>query len=343
MFEKINLQLFADADDGVNRTTDNPKTTGTTNDLSPEMKTFYDKVLLREAQANLVHDQFGQKRNIPKNGGKNIEFRKFDSLPKQTTPLTEGVTPDGKKLNVTAVTATVEQFGDYVVQSDVLELTSIDNTIVEATRILGNQAGLTLDAIVRNKICAATDAYYSATAGGTRPELPTDMTAECKFTVDDVKRAVALLKRFNTPKIDGYYVGIIHPDVSFDLTNDPAWIDVQKYATPENMLTGEIGKIHGCRFVESTEALVEMGGSDGKLPIYNTLIFGRDAYGTTEVEGGGLQIIVKQKGSAGTADPLDQRSSIGWKALKTAEIRSESYMVRFVSASSLEGGIANKE
>ena len=332
---KLNLQLFAELNTNVTTAT------ASGNDLSPEMKTFYDKVLLREAQANLVHDQFGQKRNIPKNGGKNIEFRKFDSLPKAMTPLTEGVTPDGNKLNVTTVNATVEQFGDYIVQSDVLELTSIDNTIVEATRILGNQAGLTLDAIVRNKITANASAYYSADADGTRPTLPTAMTAGCKFTVDDVKRGAALLKRFNTPKIEGYYVAIIHPDVSFDLTNDPAWVDVQKYATPENMLTGEIGKIHGVRFVESTEALVEMGGADGKLPVYSTLMFGNDAYGTTSVDGGGLEVIVKQKGSAGTADPLNQRSSVGWKGLKIAEILVEQYIIRFVSASSLEGGKAN--
>ena len=109
--------------------------------LSAEMKTFYDMTLIDEAQANLVHDQFGQKRPIPKNGGKKIEFRKYASLPKALQPLTEGVTPDGKKLSVSTVEAEVNQYGDYVCLSDVLDLTAIDNNALEATKVIGRQIG----------------------------------------------------------------------------------------------------------------------------------------------------------------------------------------------------------
>ena len=335
MFEKINLQLFAESDFSLNTNVTTANVEGV-NDLTPEMKTFYDKVLLKEAQANLVHDQFGQKRNIPKNGGKTIEFRKFDSLPKATEPLTEGQTPNGNKLNVRDYTATVEQYGDYIVQSDVLELTAIDNTIVEATQILGNQAGLTLDTVVREKLAEGTNVLYAPKEDGTVVTTTAGITTDCKLTVGVVKRAATILKRVNAPKIDGYYVAIIHPDASFDLTNDPAWIDVQKYATPENMLTGEIGKVHGVRFVESTEAKIKM---NGEVPVYCTLFLGANAYGTTEVEGGGLQIIVKQKGAG--EDPLNQRSSVGWKALKTARILIEQYMLRVESSSSIGLGEAN--
>ena len=130
---EMNLQLFAEM---------NTNTT-LSSGLSVENKTFYDKTLLVEAQPLLVHDQFAQKRPIPKNGGKNIEFRKFASLPKATTPLTEGVTPDGKSLSVTAITAEVAQYGDYVVYSDVLDLTAIDPVVTEGVKVIGNQAGLT--------------------------------------------------------------------------------------------------------------------------------------------------------------------------------------------------------
>ena len=141
---KLNLQLFANPNTNVTTQT------GAGQDLSAENKTYYDMTLIDEAQANLIHDQFAQKRPIPKGSGKKIEFRKFASLPKALTPLTEGVTPDGKKLSVSTIEAEVAQYGDYIVQSDVLELTAIDNTIVEATKILGRQAGLTLDTITRN-------------------------------------------------------------------------------------------------------------------------------------------------------------------------------------------------
>ena len=310
----INLQVFA-----------NQVQTTLLSGLSAENKTFYDMTLLDEAQAALVHDQFAQKRPIPMNGGKTIEFRKFASLPKATTPLTEGVTPDGKSLNVTAVTATVAQYGDYITQSDVLELTSIDNTIVEATKILGRQAGLTLDTVTRNVLQSGTNVTYCPKSDGSEVTSRTGLDATCQLTVKVVQQVVAKLKGQNAPTINGKYVAIIHPYVAYSLMRDPEWIDAHKYAQPDNLFTGEIGEIAGVRFVETTEAKVYDGG------VFGTLIMGANAYGVTEITGGGLQTIIKQKGSAGTADPLDQRSSIGWKAIKTAELLIPNYLVRVES------------
>ena len=310
----INLQVFA-----------NVVQTTLLDGLSVENKTFYDMTLLDEAQAALVHDQFAQKRPIPKNGGKTIEFRKFASLPKATTPLTEGVTPDGKSLNVTAVTATVAQYGDYITQSDVLELTSIDNTIVEATKILGRQAGLTLDTVTRNVLQSGTNVTYCPKSDGSEVTSRAGLDATCQLTVKVVQQVVAKLKGQNAPTINGKYVAIIHPYVAYSLMRDPEWIDAHKYAQPDNLFTGEIGEIAGVRFVETTEAKVYQGG------VFGTLIMGANAYGVTEITGGGLQTIIKQKGSAGTADPLDQRSSIGWKAIKTAELLIPNYLVRVES------------
>ena len=319
-FYKLNLQLFANTPN-TNVTTDSG--------LSVENKTYYDMTLIDEAQANLVHDQFAQKRPIPKNGGKKIEFRKFASLPKALTPLTEGVTPDGKKLSVTKIEAEVAQYGDYIVQSDVLELTSIDNTIVEATKILGRQAGLTLDTITRNILQSGTNVYYCPKADGTAVTSRAGLDATCKLTVDVVNRVVALLKKNNAPKINGDYVAIIHPLVAYDLMSDERWIDAHKYAQPDAIYNGELGKIGGVRFIESSEAKVYENG------VFGCLFLADGAYGVTEITGGGLTTIIKQKGSAGTADPLDQRSSIGWKAIKTAEILVEPYMVRVECKSAL--------
>lgn len=319
----LNLQLFAEMNTNI---------TGDAG-LSVENKTFYDMTLIDEAQAELVHDQFGQKRPIPKNGGKKIEFRKFAALPKALTPLTEGVTPDGKKLNVTAIEAEVAQYGDYIVQSDVLELTAIDNTIVEATKILGRQAGLTLDTITRNILHAGTNVFYCPKESGTEVDSRAGLDNTCKLTVDVVKKVAAIMKKNNAPKINGDYVAIIHPYVAYDLMSDPAWIDAHKYAQPENLYTGEIGKVAGVRFVETSEAMIYDGG------VFGTLFLADGAYGVTEITGGGLQTIVKQKGSAGTSDPLDQRSSIGWKAIKTAEILVEPYLVRVESKGTFSGEV----
>jgi N4-gp56 family major capsid protein len=410
----LNLQLFANH---VNVTTDDG-TAAPYNDLSPEMKTFYDMTLIDEAQANLVHDQFGQKRPIPKGGGKTIEFRKFAPLNKALTPLTEGVTPDGNNLTVTAMTATVAQYGDYITQSDVLELTALDNTILEATKLLGRQAGLTLDTVTRNVLQSGTNVSFAPKKDASNNEVPvtmrSDLDSTSVLTVDLINQIVAKLRAVNAPTINGDYVAIIHPYVAYDIMRDPEWIDSHKYEVPDNLYEGEIGKIGGVRFVQSTEAkiyaaegpeydlasdshtllinnasgytgaitsvafdggTVAAGALVGKYisingvcalvtantattitfastdfgqiadntvinpaeclggAVFGSLFLADGAYGITEITGGGLQTIVKQKGSAGTADPLDQRSSVGWKAIKTAKILIGDYLVRVESCS----------
>ena len=323
-FDFMDLQLFA-------------AQVSTQDSLSAEMKTFYDMTLIDEAGANLIHDQFGQKRPIPRGGGKTISFRKFSPLEKATTPLTEGVTPAGNSLNVSTVNATVSQYGDYIVQTDVLELTALDNTILESAKLLGRQAGQTLDTVVRNALQTGTNVSFcpKQTAQGevevtSREQL--DETAV--LTVDAVQQAVTKLRAQNAPTIRGKYVAIIHPYVAYDLMRDPEWIDAHKYADPDALFEGELGELAGVRFVQSTEAKIYRDETCPQgLAVFTTLFLGEGAYGVTDVQGGGLEMIVKQKGSSGTADPLDQRSSVGWKALKTAQILVENYLVRVESCS----------
>lgn len=301
--------------------------------LSAEMKTYYSDYLIDNAVPNLVHDQFGQKHAIPKNGGKQIEFRKFLPFSKATRPLSEGITPDGGSLSVTKLTATVEQYGYYVTMSDVLMLTAIDNTLLETTKLLGSQAGSTLDTVTREVLNGGTSVMYAGSK-----EAREALDESCKLTVDDIYKAARFLKTQNAPKIDGSYVAIIHPDVAYDLMRDDEWVDVHKYSATSEIFEGEIGKLAGIRFVETTEAKIFAGeGSDGR-DIYSTLVLGANAYGVTEVTGGGLEHIVKQLGSGGTADPLNQRATAGWKGTKTAERLVENYMVRIESASSFESG-----
>lgn len=313
-----NLQLFAESNTNLT----------TSAGLTDEMKTYYSDYLIDNAMPKLVHDQFGQKHPIPKNGGKTIEFRKYSPLPKLLTPISEGVTPDGQSLTMSVIEATVAQYGGYIELSDVLLLTAIDNNLVQATKLLGAQAGATLDTITREVLNGGTNVIFS---GG--KEARGDLDATSVLTVDDIKKAVRLLKTQNAEKHGSDWVGIIHPDIAYDLTNDPAWKDVKTYSDPSDIYEGEIGKIYGVRFVETTEAKIWAGAGAGGRAVYSTLILGDNAYGVTEVSGGGLQHIVKQLGSAGTGDPLDQRATAGWKATKVAERLVENYMVRIESGS----------
>lgn len=315
----LNLQKFADP---------NTQTTGS-DGMSPEMKTFYTDTLIDIAGPELVHDQFADKYPIPKNGGKTIEFRKYDNLKPALTPLIEGVTPDGNSLNVSTLTATVDQYGDYVTLSDILTMTAIDNNVVQATKKLGSQAGLTLDCITRDVICGGTNVFY---AGGHTSRA--DLTVNDKLERNIFFKAAAFLKKMHAPKIDGSYVAIIHPDCSADIMMSEGWIDIQKYKNPENIYEGEIGKIGNIRFVESSNAKVWRGTEDNcpdGLAVFSTVVVGAGAYGTTEVSGGGLQTIVKPLGAGD--DPLNQRATVGWKATKVSERLVEQYMVRIESCS----------
>lgn len=330
---KLNLQMF-DVPSNVNGTG--------SSGLSDEMKTYYDKNLLENARPLLVHDQWAQTRDIPKHGGKKIEFRRFNKLPKLTTPLTEGVTPEGQNLTVTKIEAEAKQYGGYAALTDQLETTSIDDMIMATTDMIGAQAGETLDTISREAMNAGTNVQYAEGQVDSRANL----TQEHKLTVRAVQLAVRTLKKNGARKINGSYVGIINQDTALDLRNDQNWIDVVKYNDAQRVYEGEIGKIEGVRFVETSMAkiFVKAGAerSDGeKIDVYSTLIFGLNAYATTKPEGMGLQTIIKQKGSGGTSDPLDQRSTIGWKAMKVTEILSQEYMVRIETGSTFSDGIAN--
>lgn len=408
---KINLGLFTDP---------NPPNKTTDSGMSPEMKTYYDTELLENAKPNLVHDRWAVKKPIPKGRGKIVEFRKWGTLAKATTPITEGVTPAGNNSEVFSLNATVQQYGDYVRESDILELSAVDDIILNDTKMLGAQMGQTLDTISREEITGGYNVSYAElNTSGTLSEVTSraDLNENCLLKRSDIVKAVAKLKTMNAPKIDGSYIGIIHPYVSADLQNDIStggWIDVSKYTNPQKIYDGEIGKLGGVRFIESTEAkivapeafmtginrltvkttttsnatvpVVEeitdaqaaslisavhlyvdgvekivasvtagdagsaaivfttaqtvtagdmicgMGaGKDGSA-VFMNMIIGDGAYGTTNIEGGGAEMIIKPRGYG--EDPLNQRSSVGWKATKVTKILNDAYMVRVESGSS---------
>ena len=231
----------------------------TQQNLTEEMKTFYSDYLIDAAEPELVHDQFAQKHPIPANGGKTIQFRRFAPLGKALTALTEGVTPDGQSLSMSTVEAAVRQYGGYIQMSDLLLLTAIDNNLTMATKLLGAQAGRTLDTITREVLVGGDNVQYADESVSARYLLRGGNAGAADnnyLTVDCIRRAVRALKNANCRRIDGAFPVIIHPDVAYDLMNDPKWLAPHQYVDTEHMYEGEIGKIEGCRFVESTEAKI---------------------------------------------------------------------------------------
>ena len=300
------------------------------NQLSAEDKTFYERALLERLLPQLNFYKDAQKKKLPKNPGRTINFRKFNSLTAPSSSLTEGKTPDGNDLNITTVTATVAQEGDYVLISDLIQMTGIDPVITETSELLGEEAGVVVDNRIQTAISGGTNVYFAGEAT-TRAGLESASTKN--LTANDIKKIVRKLKNANAKRFaDGFYHMQIDPDIAYDLMNDSAWVDVSKYAKPEQMVKGELGKMHGMKFFESTNlSIVDSSATaDKKISVHIAYAYGKDSYACVDLEGGAgkPEIIVKPNGSAGSADPLDQRASAGWKNCFTAVITQPLALVR---------------
>jgi N4-gp56 family major capsid protein len=321
--------------------------TTTLSQVAPGVQAFYDRNLLSRAQPADVHGRFGQKRPISKRSGNQIKFRRYSQLAAATTALTEGATPSGSSLAVTDATATLAQYGDFITLSDMVSMTNQDAVVTEATDVLGDQAGTTIDQIRRDVLVAGTNVAYAGSAS-TRAGVIT------KIAAADLDKAIRFLKNQNAkfmkegiPPSDGVgtgairkaFVGIVHPDVEYDLESITGFKPVSDYPSQMGVMEDEIGAYKNIRFVASTNAKIfadittvttagfKTSGS-GKNDVYATLIFAAEAYGVCPLSGEAMNTYVKALGSAGTADPLEQRSTVGWKATTTTQILNQAWMLR---------------
>lgn len=221
--------------------------------ISTSMQTYYNKRLIQNMKPKLVHQRFGQKKQIPKNGGKVVQFRKWSPFPALTSALTEGVTPTGQSLTQTEITATLEQYGGYVEGTDLLDLTAIDPALDDATELLGDQGGLSIDHVVRDVMAATTSVQYANSKTSRDQLLRTD-----KLTTTEVRKAVRTLKKNKAKAFmrNGrpFFYAIVDEDSAYDLQDDAKWLAVAEYQQAEKIENGEIGKLYGCVFIETTEA-----------------------------------------------------------------------------------------
>lgn len=373
--------------------------------LAPAAQDFYDKTLLKNMAPRLVHVQFGQKVALPRGNGKTVKFRKWTPFPAITKPLTEGIVPDGQSLNMTEVSATIDSYGGYVTTSDMVDMTSAVPVVTDSVELQADQGALSIDHVTRSELHSqATNVQY---AGG--KTAISALTASDKLTMADIRKAVRTLKKAKAPKFSrggkSHYIAIVGPDTVFDLQSDPTWEAVSQYQDKENIYSGEIGRMYGVVFVETTEAMVYGGmpfaaetkvasytsgtktvvlnrtlnddeadaitaakkiklgdstfdvasvsgatvvlsgtistgpstddvaaivgpGTSG-APVAATLIFGDKAYGVVDLDSRNVHTIVKPRGSAGTSDPLDQVSTVGWKVNGfTAKLLQPTWLVQ---------------
>ena len=323
-----------------------PNTTRT--QIPAEVNNFYDRTLLERVMPLLTHLRWAQVRDLPKQAGtKTIKFRRYGNLTVATTPLTEGVTPVGSQLSVTDITATVAQYGDYITVSDVLSYESEDAVLMEAAEILGDQNGDTFDQLCRDIMNAGTGAVYSGTGNVATGDVDTGdviTLANLDSTIANLKannakkitRQINASTGYNTSPIRPAFISIVHPVVAVKIRTlavaASQWTPVEKYPSQSGVMEGEIGAYEDIRFIETNNAKIKTGLGTGNIDVYCTLVFGANAYGITRVSGEALKNIVKPLGSGGTADPLDQRATSGWKGTFVAKILNEDFIQRIESA-----------
>ena len=280
----------------------------TSSGLTPGMQTYYNRELLRTFEPNLVHLQFGDEYRMPANSGVVMNMRKLIPIDAKTTALEEGNPGEGKMLAEVAVTTEIKQYGDYALCSDWLDMVHLDMNIMRRTKLFGDAGARSVDMMVREELATCTNVIYANGKTARATLTPTD-----KLTSKEIRKAVKTLKKNHAQTFNGYYIAIVGPDTTYDLQEDDAWVKVSQYQDKENIYTGEVGRLFGVRLVETTEAKIFEGtGADG-ADVASVIVLGQYAYGVTSLKGAKPRVIVKPAGSAGTADPLDQISTVGWK------------------------------
>ena len=313
--------------------------------MPEELKTFYDTELLENAKSEMVYAQLGKRQPLPAHHGKTVEWRKWNAFDR-ATKLEEDVIPNGQKFGMSAKYGVIEQYGTYATVSDQLEMHAYDDVILGATEEMGASAAITQETLIRDALLANTNVLYCdninledgsvASTPTTPAEMEASETVLSALTPDMVARAVTKMKKDRVPTIGGKYVAVIHPSCAYDLRHSRDFIEAHQYAAPDAIYNGEIGELHGCRFIENVFAPV-LGGDDyqnkaGSVT-YATYFFGKDSFGIIDPEEGGLRMIVKDKSTVG--GPLDQFSTVGYK-LETngATILYPERILRVMSCSS---------
>lgn len=280
----------------------------TTTTLSGEMLQYLEKTFLERSEAATIHAEGAKKKTLGKNMGATVTFTKRTPFAPATTALTEGENPNSVGITSNKVVATLKGYGNWTKISSLLYNTSIDRQAKETVEMMAQNAGETIDALVRNVLHAGATVQFANSKS-----VLTGITNDDILTVKEVKKAVRTLKKNNAPVYgDGFYLGKVGPDTSYNLMDDPAWIDTVKYTGKPELYKGEIGKVHKVRFIEATS---NQKTESSTQTVYSNFIHGQEAFGVVDLSGEGLKkLIIKTSDKGDTSNPLNQFMTFGWKA-----------------------------
>ena len=334
-------------------------------DISPAVAAYSVVRMLTRAMPYLHLEKFGQVYPLPTNSTQTAKFRRYFLtgaggsegpgsggffIPVATTPLVEGVTPTGSLLANMDYTVTLQQYGDYVTITDVIEDTHTDPVLQQTTDILGEQAAVTVETIRFGTLRAGLNVYYQANVTGralvagpiTLADQRRVTTGLNRQNARKITQVVASNPDFNTKSVEAAYMAVCHSDLESDIRNMAGFVPVASYGPHTSPFEGEIGSVEQVRYLTSTviAPFPDSGAAiagDNPTPrstsgtnadVYPILIFGRDAYGIVPLKGKSSMtpMVVNPKPAAG--DPLGQRGTVGWKLYTTQVILQDLWMAR---------------
>ena len=326
----IDLQLFAD-----------PQTSNDPN-LEAEFAEVNNQRFVGAHSAKLVYDKYASNTAIPSHSGTEAKYFKKTHMLPVDAPLDEGVTPEPDRIKIESFTADVEMYGRYAEYSDVASIASLHNLVQVTTDLQADQSAKTKNLLVRDTLLAgaggyAFASYKDASGNVTKVTSLANLRAGCVMTVAEVKKMVNRFRRNDVAPVAGdFYVMFIHPDVHMDLSNDPEYKAIHQYTDSAPLQNGELGRIEGMIFLDTTTTLVTKETASGAVAAYHNIAIGKDAYEILKLEGGDLKRIVKGLGSGGTSDPLDQRCTVGWKMSFGCVVLDEQAVYDLITTSTVE-------
>lgn len=318
--------------------------------MASAVKTMYERRLLSRAVPRLIHGRFGVMARLTKYGSR--EWRKYGSLATVTTALTEGTTPAEQAApTITLVTATPVYYGSWIGYTDAMDDTTFDPVVSEVAGILGEQAGVSVDTIIRNVLTAGATKDYS----GNQSARNALISPQHNVTFQDFVKQVAALEAANALPADGDdYICIMHPYTWASVMQDSVFAalfieEAEQGSTP--IRTGYVGRILRCKiFVTANGRSYVDGGADSASDVYSMLFIANESYGITGIAGsspnlgvdsGGVNgrnltgagkraspvdLIMKPVGSAGADDPLNQRGTIAWKVSEDTSVLNSAWI-----------------
>jgi N4-gp56 family major capsid protein len=299
--------------------------------IPPEVRTYFDRLLLTLARPYYIYDLFAQKRQIPLNSGDQMVFRRYGTLTAATTPLTDGQTPAGSQLSVTDFQAQISWYGDFVTISDQVQYQVQDRVLNESTKVLSLQLGLTIDTLVRDMMVSTASTI--ACVNGLNGNTPTELTdADIQAAVIALRQGNARLmsnplpgeNKFGTSPVRMSYWGFMSVDIQDDLEAVSSFISSANYPNQLDALEAEWGATRNVRWLMNTN-----GYSNGASPnVYSNFILGQEAYGVVRLGAKEAEFIVKPLGASGTADPLNQRGTVGYKYPFATRILNDNWITR---------------